>query len=118
MLEVEIGNCWKEEIMDLQALHSKTFITLSISREEFDRVHRRSPTVVSTGHGGLDPAYSYVAELPASQMVHANANQGIWRETSNSIAPNSPIENQAECAPPGRFCRKRMAEGGNGGSQE
>ena len=39
--------CWKlkleivgrmEEIMDLQALHSKTFITLSISREEFDRV--------------------------------------------------------------------------------
>jgi len=29
---------------------------------------------VSTGHGGLDPAYSYVAELPASQMVHTNAN--------------------------------------------
>jgi hypothetical protein len=80
--------CWKlkleivgrmEEIMDLQALHSKTFITLSISREEFDRVHRRSPTVVSTGHGGLDPAYSYVAELPASQMVHANPSPNAAR---------------------------------------
>ena len=69
-----------EEIMDIQALHFKIFIILSISREEFDRVHRRSPTVVSIGHGGLDPAYSYVAELPGSQMVHAkNANPNARR---------------------------------------
>jgi hypothetical protein len=36
---------------------------------------------MSREHGGLNPAYSYVAEMPASQMVHANANQAEPRAT-------------------------------------
>ena len=35
---------------------------------------------MSREHGGLNPAYSYVAEMPASQMVHAkNANPNARR---------------------------------------